>query len=109
MKPESRSRLRAATISAVCAAVVLATVLFWQDYRHGWPFSRHHDFGKPPVEPTASAPKEGSPASATARTALSVDTARLGGLGVRFERAKVEPVAQLSRAAATVVADEGRI
>ena len=109
MKPESRSRLRAATISAVCAAVVLATVLFWQDYRHGWPFSRHHDFGKPPVGPTASAPKEGSPASATARTTLSVDSARLEGIGVRFERAKVEPVAQPSRAVATVVADEGRI
>lgn len=109
MKPEIRFRARVATISAVTAAVVLATGLFWQDYRHGWPFSRHHDLGQPPIGPVASPPKEGSTASATARAMLSVDSARMEGLGVRFERARVEPVAQPVRAVATVVADESRI
>lgn len=109
MKPEIRSRLRVASISAVTAVVVLATGLFWQDYRHGWPFSPHHDLGQPPVRPVASPPKEGSTVSATARAMLSADSVRMEGLGVRFERARVEPVAQPLRAVATVVADEARI
>lgn len=115
------SRARVATVGAVVAAVVIATALFWQDYWHGWPFSRHHDYGQPPVNAAASKPNlndrshenqagdKGHDASTVVRTPLDIESARLEVLGVRFERTKLESMAQPLRAVATVVADEGRI
>lgn len=109
MKLNVGSRTRTAVYSALSVVVVLATALLWQDYRHGWPFTRHHAVRTEPLAKGSSPSVESGSSAAVARTSISVDSERLGALGVRFERVKTEPIAQSVRAVATVVADETRI
>lgn len=115
MNPETKARLQYTGIGAISAAVILSAALLWQDYRNGWPFSREHSpaisSAAPPLAPAApiTTPKPLDTPPANARTPLSADNLQLEALGVRFERARIEPVAQAVRAVATVVTDEARI
>ena len=109
MTPGLASRARVAAGAAVAAVVVLSTLLLLQDFRHGWPFSRHHDTRAErahPIDPPASNSHE---PRAALRAPVQVEAERLEALGVRFERVAAEVIAQPLRAVATVVADEARI
>jgi Cu(I)/Ag(I) efflux system membrane fusion protein len=103
------SRLRVAAVTAAVVVVALGALLLLQDFRHGWPFSRHHATpGERASQPIAAA-VTGQVSHAPARSPVEVDSARLEALGVRFEPVAVEVIAQPVRAVATVVADEARI
>jgi Cu(I)/Ag(I) efflux system membrane fusion protein len=103
------SRLRVAAVTAALVVVALGALLLLQDFRHGWPFSRHHATpGERASQPPAAVNTRQVSRAAT-RSPVEVDSARLEALGVRFEPAIVEAIAQPVRAVATVVADEARI
>lgn len=109
MKPGVMSDVRTIALTAVATAVIVSTALLWQNYRQGWPFTKQS------VEPRSSAAGaviSAEPAvmpKASARTPINLETTKLEELGVRFERAQLERIAQPVRAVATVVADERRI
>jgi Cu(I)/Ag(I) efflux system membrane fusion protein len=109
VKPGLNWRLRVAAGAAAGVVVVLGGLLLLQDYRHGWPFSRHHATPEARATQPAPAANTGQVARAAARSPVEVDSARLEALGVRFEPVTVEVIAQPARAVATVVADEARI
>jgi Cu(I)/Ag(I) efflux system membrane fusion protein len=95
--------------AAAAVVVVLSTLLLLQDFRHGWPFSRHHDTRKERANPGDPPPTNSHVPRAALRSPVEVEPARLEALGVRFERVAPEVIAQPVRAVATVVADEARI
>ena len=107
--PGFNSRLRVAAVTAAVVVVALGALLLLQDFRHGWPFSRHHAAPGERASQPAAAANTGQVSRASARSPVEVDSARLEALGVRFEPVTVEVIAQPVRAVATVVADESRI
>lgn len=109
MKPGLASRVRLAAGTGTAVVVVLGALLLLQDFRHGWPFSRHHDTAGGRANPIDPPPNNSPVARAALRTPVEVEPERLEALGVRFERVAAEVVAQPVRAVATVVADEARI
>ena len=109
VRPGLDSRLRVAAVTAAVVVVALGALLLLQDFRHGWPFSRHHATPGERASQPAPAAVTGQVSRAAARSPVEVDSARLEALGVRFEPVAVEVIAEPVRAVATVVADEARI
>jgi membrane fusion protein, copper/silver efflux system len=99
-------RRRTLSWAASGAAFVLL-LLFIQDARHGWPFSRHH------AQPAASsragiAPSDGKPVDAP-RSSVSLDRNRAEQFGISLEPVRMERISASARHSAVVVPDEGRI
>lgn len=101
-------------IVGVVAGVLLLLVLgAIQHFRHGWPFSLHHDVAAPEVAANVAAAVDHSAhnggESAQARVAVDLSEQQLQTIGVRLERVQRETITQPLRAIATVVPDESRV
>ncbi|HEX4938253.1 MAG TPA: efflux RND transporter periplasmic adaptor subunit [Candidatus Kapabacteria bacterium] len=112
-RPKALSQWRPIIVGVVAGVLLLLLVVGIQHFRHGWPFSLHHDFSAPdaaskvPVAVDHSA-HAGSDA-AQARVAVDLSEQQLQSIGVRLERVQRETITQPLRAIATVVPDESRV
>ena len=105
---------RRLTLSVAGTAFVIVGLLILQHFRHGWPFSLHHgrssettirsESSRPVAVPQAAVGHTQHP-----RSAVELDPARLGDIGIRLERARTEMISKPVRAVATVVPDESRV
>lgn len=84
-----------------------------QHFRHGWPFSLHHDLSAPDavskVPATVDHSAHENSDAAQARVAVELSEPQLQTIGVRLERVQRETITQPLRAIATVVPDESRV
>jgi Cu(I)/Ag(I) efflux system membrane fusion protein len=97
------------SLSIIGTTCVLASLLFAQHLRHGWPFSLH--MGSPSADAVRTA-GEAAPLSEHSgheRVPVDVDAASVDEFGIRLEPVREETLAQPVRAVATVVPDESRI
>lgn len=93
--------------SAIAPVGVLVALLFIQEQRQGWPFSR---LGEAPSKHWKSPDAGDGPASAAAaRTAIELPANQVETLGVQFELVKAGMINNATRAVATVVVDESRV
>ncbi len=96
-------------MGSAAALVLLLGALLAQHFRHGWPFSLHHD-GTGNGKPRLAASQAGANALTQApRTTVELDPSRLDAIGVRFERVRKESMGEPLRAIATIVPDETRV
>jgi len=101
--------LRNVAIGAAAVVVAVGGLLFVQDYRHGWPFSRHHNIPADVRSAAVPTAQPTQPASAIARVAVELPATQLESLGIQAEAVRTEKLTDPVRAVATVVADESRI
>lgn len=106
MKAINRRTLLA---SAIIPVGVLVAVLFVQDQRQGWPFSRH--LAQAPIATLSGprAPDANIRNSATARVPVELLENQVAMIGVQYETVVFATIDDPVRAVATVVADESRI
>lgn len=83
-------------------AVILGALLA-QHFRHGWPFSLHHDVAVQSLASTATV------ASAPSRVMIELEHEKASAIGVRTAHAVRRVIARPVRAVATVVPDETRV
>lgn len=106
MKDLSR---RTVLMGATAVIAALIAILFMQDQRHGWPFSRHHAQQAPEKHPASHAQQASAAVSAAARAPIELPARQAEMFGVQFEPVEVRSLANPVHAVATVVADESRI
>ncbi len=96
-------------MGSAAALLLLLGALLTQHFRHGWPFSLHHDMaGNSKIRPAAP-PSGVKPPTQAPRTTVELDPSRLDAIGVRFERVHKESMGEPLRAIATIVPDETRV
>lgn len=88
--------------------VLIVAAAFVQDWRHGWPFSRHHAT-QVSAEHSSSPDAAATTPSAAARAPIELPAQQTEALGIEFEPVEMRPLVNPVRAVATVVADESRI
>lgn len=96
-------------MSAVAGAALVVGVLLFQDARHGWPFTRHHQLTAPPSRQEQASASETAKADRPTRTAVPLDAAQFERLGIQLEPARLESMTGASSHVAVVAADESRI
>lgn len=96
------------TLGFGVAIVALGGILWVQDARHGWPFTRHHS--QTAIAPPApGAAKPGAQPSGAVRTAIKIDPSKLAQLGVQFETVGRERLGRSGRYPAVITPDESRL
>ena len=114
-QPTSRLQLRTLVIGGGAGIVLLAAIVAMQHFRHGWPFSLHHQL--PAAQPTevdhaamTNMATENSPTPATqVRVPVELTEQQSQSIGIRLERVRRETISQPLRAVTTVVPDESRV
>ena len=103
-----RKSWRTLTLGFGAAIVALGGILFVQDARHGWPFTRHHGQTAGATHSSSATAPAAQPSGA-ARTAIKVDPSKLAQLGVQFETVRRERLGRSGRYPAVVTPDERRL
>lgn len=101
---------RSLSIGGGVVLILLVTALLVQHFRHGWPFSLHHNIGGDPGDRSASpAQHEGASQPTQPRAPVELEPTKLAAIGVRVDRVRRETISKPLRAVASVVPDESRI
>lgn len=115
MQSDKRSQWRPLMTGVIVGGALLAFATIVQHYRHGWPFTLHHNIGVSATHPgnnanakTAMAVTAANAASET-RVAVTLAPQQTDTIGVRLERVQKETISQPLRVVATVVPDEARL
>lgn len=102
-------RRRTLLASALIPVGLLAVMLYIQDQRQGWPFSRHTTH-TPAVAQAAPQPAgESASDLLSARAPVDMSARQIDMLGVQTELVDTQRLDDPMRAVATVVADESRV
>lgn len=104
MKTFSR---RALLASAIAPVGLLVALLYVQDQRQGWPFSRLAEVPAAPAKSPAAV--DGAARAAAARTAIELPANQVGTTGAQYELVKAGAINNVAHAVATVVVDETRV
>lgn len=106
----SKSDRRSSSIGGGAVGIVLVGALLLQHFRHGWPFSLHHNQGAPVQNAhTNHTPSADSAVPIRPRAPVDVEPSRLTAAGVRTELVRRETSSRPLRAVASVVPDESRL
>lgn len=108
-RPKALSQWRPLIVGVVVGIMLLLSITGIQHFRHGWPFSLHHDLSVPGAAPKVAVAVHGGSEAAQARVAVDLSEQQLQSIGVRLERVQRETITQPLRAIATVVPDESRV
>lgn len=114
MTPESNTlfQWRPLIIGVAAGGFLLLLAFTLQHFRHGWPFSLHHDMSAETetlTEPAAPSSEKPEVTSAETRVAVEIDSPQSDIIGIRLEKVTREPISQPLRVVATVVPDETRV
>lgn len=107
----TRKDPRILAVAATSALVLVIGFFVAQHFRHGWPFSLHHDVDvtSTPAPAPATGHGDGSAPPAHPRAEVELDQTQTDSIGVRIEKVRREAISQPIRAVATVVPDESRV
>lgn len=101
-------RRRTLLASALIPVGLLAVMLYIQDQRQGWPFSRHAAHA-PAVQAAPQAAGESASDLLSARVPVDMSARQIEMLGVQTEPAGTQRLDYPVRAVATIVTDESRV
>lgn len=107
--PTPASSWRALTGGVIIGCLLLGTATFIQHWRHGWPFSLHHNISTAAAN-TASIAAGPPPATHNeSRVAITLGANEASTIGLRTEKVQLETISQPLRVVTTVVPDESRV
>lgn len=103
---EASPNVRTLVLGGVAGVALMLTLVAIQHFRHGWPFSVHHQVVSTEARVTGSS---GQTEPAQTRVPVVIAAGKAQTIGVRLERVRREAITQPLRAVATVVPNESMV